>query len=174
MVVHKYGHQHGLWTASFEGSVRAYSRVGALRAYYLPIIHSTPAASSLHRAGSNDRLGTMTHDEKVAFLLDDLARKGIGRYTVAPPIYRLLWRLGIEVKPPLFASFLSLVAITGVGYGVLLGLFMWFFVWQSSPLSDVAGTAALAGVLFGLFMGLYYRWRARKLGLSRWEDYPAS
>lgn len=49
----------------------------------------------------------MTHDEKVAFLLDDLARKGIGRYTVAPPIYRLLWRLGIEVKPPLFASFLS-------------------------------------------------------------------
>jgi hypothetical protein len=116
----------------------------------------------------------MTHDEKVTLLLDDLGHRGINRYTIAPPLYRLLWRLGIELKPPHFASFWSLVAITGVGYGVLLAVIMWAFVWQSRPVSVVIGTAALAAVLFGLFMGAYYRMQARKLGLSRWENYPAA
>jgi hypothetical protein len=114
----------------------------------------------------------MTHDEKVAHLLGDLGQKGVGRFTIAPPMYRLFWRLGIKVRPPLFASFWSLVAITGLGYGILLFVFMWPFVWQTEPVSAVVGTAALAAVLFGLFMGVYYRVRAQKLGLPRWEDYP--
>jgi hypothetical protein len=116
----------------------------------------------------------MTHDEKVAHLLQELSQRGVSRYTIAPPMYRLLWRLGIKVKPPLFASFWSLVVIAGVGYGLLLGIFMWFFVWQSRSVSALVGTVAVAAVLFGLFMSLYYRWRARRLGLPRWEDYPAS
>jgi ABC-type branched-subunit amino acid transport system permease subunit len=114
----------------------------------------------------------MTHDEKVAHLLQDLGQKGVGRYTIAPLLYRLLWRLGIKVRPPLFASFWSLVVITGLGYGLLLFVLMWPFVRQTEPVSAVVGTAALAAVLFGLFMAVYYRARAQKLGLQRWEDYP--
>lgn len=120
----------------------------------------------------------MTHDEKVTRLLNDLGQRGISRYTIAPPMYRLLWRLGIELKPPHFASFWSLAAVMGVGYGVFLAVFMgastWASVRQSKPLSAVIGIAALAAVLFGLFMGGYYRMQARKLGLPRWENYPAS
>ena len=115
----------------------------------------------------------MTHDEKVARLLQDLGQRGIGRYTIAPPMYRLLWRLGIKLKPPHFASFWSLAAITGVGYGVLLALMMLALLWRSTPVSGVIGTAALAAILFGLFMAAYYRTRAHQLGLARWEDYPA-
>lgn len=117
----------------------------------------------------------MTHDEKVAYLLNDLGQRGIGQYTIAPPIYRLLWRLGIEVKPPHFASFWSLVVPLGVVFGVLWGIFMWLFVWRhSAPVGLDVATAALTGLLFGVVMALYYQWRARKLALPRWEDYPRS
>lgn len=115
----------------------------------------------------------MTHGEKVAYLLKDLGQKRIGQYTIAPPIYRLLWRLGVEVKPPHFASFWSLVAPLGMAFGVFWGVIMWFFIWrQSTPVSVAVGTAVLAGLLFGIIMALYYRGRARKLGLPKWADYP--
>ena len=118
----------------------------------------------------------MTHDEKVAFLLDDLGRRGLNRYTIAPPLYRLLWRLGLKINPPLFASFWSLALLMGVGYGAILGLIMWpLLSWQqNSPASGVFATAALAAVLFGLFMAVYYRWRAERLGLPRWDHSPAA
>jgi hypothetical protein len=117
----------------------------------------------------------MTYDEKVTFLLKDLSRRGTNPYTAAPPLYRLLWRLGIEAKPPLFASFWSVAITTGVMFGVLWGILMRFVPWQQSwPVGIAIGTAALAGALFGLTMAAYYRGLARRLALPRWEDYPTA
>ncbi len=117
----------------------------------------------------------MTHDEKVAFLLKELGQKGISQYTTAPPLYRLLWRLGIKVKPPFFVSFWFLAVTMGGYFGVFWGIFMWFVFWQQRlPVSVALESAVFAGVLFGLSMAAYYRWRAGKLGLPRWEDYPAA
>ncbi len=53
----------------------------------------------------------MTHREKDAYLLRDLGQRGIRPRIVAPPIYRLLWHLGVEVRPPHFASFWWFVAV---------------------------------------------------------------
>ena len=116
----------------------------------------------------------MTHEEKVAYLSRDLGQQGIGQYTIAPPFYRLLWRLGIEVAPPLFASFWSLATFMAVGFGVFWMIFMWFIVWPLRSPVSLAVAAALAGLFFGVIMAAYYRGRARKLGLPRWEDYPTS
>jgi len=116
----------------------------------------------------------MTHEEKVAYLSRDLGQQGIGQYTIAPPIYRLLWRLGIEVAPPLFASFWSLATFMAVSFGAFWMIFMWFIVWPLRSPVSLAVAAALAGLFFGLTMAAYYRGRARRLGLPRWEDYPTS
>ena len=117
----------------------------------------------------------MTHEEKVAYLLRDLGQKGIGQYAIAPPVYRLLWRLGIAVRPPYFARFWSLAASMAVGFGIVWGIIMWFAIWrQSASVSVAVATAALAGLLFGVIMAAYYRRQARKLALPRWEDYPAA
>ena len=116
----------------------------------------------------------MTHEEKVAYLLKDLGQKGIGQYTIAPPIYRLLWRLGIEVSPPHFASFWVLAAPMGAGFAIVWGLFMWLTLWQQRSPGLTVATAVLAGLLFGVTMAAYYRWRARKLALPRWQDYPSA
>jgi membrane associated rhomboid family serine protease len=116
----------------------------------------------------------MTHEEKVAYLLRDLGEKGISQYTIAPPLYRLLWRLGIEVRPPHFTSFGSLAALMAVAFGIFWGIFMWLTVWQQRSSPSLVGTAALAGLFFGVIMAAYYRSRARKLALPRWEDYPTT
>ena len=117
----------------------------------------------------------MTHAEKVTYLLNDLGQKGIGQYTIAPPFYRLLWRLGIEVRPPHFAGFWSLAATMALSFGIVWGIFMWFTVWQQqSSVSQSIGTTALVSFLFGVILAASYRRRARKLALPRWEDYPAS
>jgi membrane associated rhomboid family serine protease len=115
----------------------------------------------------------MTHAEKVAYLLRDLGQKGIGQYTVAPPAYRLLWRLGVEVRPPHFAPFWSLAAAMALGFGLPWGAIMWLTVWQRASVGFGVATAALVGLFFGVSMAAYYRWRARALALPRWENYPA-
>jgi preprotein translocase subunit SecG len=53
---------------------------------------------------------------------------------------------------------------------------MWLMLWrgQDMPVALAVVTAAIAGLFFGLSMACYYRWRARKLALPAWEDYPAA
>jgi hypothetical protein len=116
----------------------------------------------------------MTHKEKVDHLVDDLAKRGVGKYTAAPPLYRLLWRLGIEIPPPHFAGFWPLAIVMGVFFGVSWGLLMWFFLWRDDnmPLAIAIAASLLAGALFGVTMAAYYRWRAKKLALPPWDDYP--
>ena len=116
----------------------------------------------------------MTQSEKIKHLLEDLGNRGVSQYTVAPPVYQLLWRLGWQVRPPLFQSFIALFLGMGTFFGVFFGLLMWIVLWGSMRLG--AGVAvmesAMAGALFGLAMATYYRWKARSLGLPKWERYP--
>jgi len=116
----------------------------------------------------------MDHRQKVEHLLDDFSRRGIGRYTAAPPIYRLLWWLGLEVPPPHFAGFWPLALSMGLFFAVTWGLLMWLLLWRSEDMPIAVGivTSLLAGLAFGLIMAAYYRWRASKLALPRWDDYP--
>ena len=124
----------------------------------------------------------MTHQEKVDHLIEKLGQQGIGPYTAAPPLFRLLWRLGLEVPPPLFLGFRQLTLLMGtffgVLWGVLWGLFMWLWQWQGEIPAGVAVlttvfAAVFAGLAFGLIMAVVSRWKAARLGLpSSWEDYP--
>ena len=124
-----------------------------------------------HSCASQSERRHMTHDEKVQYLLKDLGQRGIGKNAIAPPFYRLLWRLGIEVRPPLFASFWSFAMVTGLGFGVVWGLII-AFLQQSYPASCALWTAPVGGALFGSTMAAYLRWQAHKFALPRWEDYP--
>jgi hypothetical protein len=116
----------------------------------------------------------MDHQAKVAHLLEDFKQRGINPYTTAPPLYRLLWRVGIEAPPPHFASFGSIALLMGLFFGVFWGLVMWLLVWREDdvPIAIALIMSLVAGVLFGVIMAAYFRWRARKLALPPWKDYP--
>src|SRR5262249_41677431 len=128
----------------------------------------------------SQRRTDVTHREKVAYLLTDLGQRGLQPQHVAPPWYRLLWRFGIEVRPPHFAGFWWVLAVHGglcamVAVGVTWTIHRWTGVYQhwSNVIIDLAGIALL-GVILGVSFAISYRRQARGLALPRWEDYPTA
>jgi hypothetical protein len=123
----------------------------------------------------------MAHRQKVERLIEELSQQGRGYYTVASPLFWLLWALGLEVPPPLFLGFRKLTLLMGTFFGVLWGALwgvgMWLWAWQGEIPAGIAVTvtdfaAVLAGLVFGLVMAWYTRGKAARLGIpSSWEEY---
>ena len=115
----------------------------------------------------------MTHADKLKQMYEHLPALGISPYTAAPPVYRLLWRLGVEVPPPLFTRFFPLALVMGAFFAIGWGGFMWLFFWsrESAPAGGIAVVSLAAGILFGLFMAGYIRYKANKLNLPLWSQY---
>lgn len=124
----------------------------------------------------------MPHRQKVQRLIEELGQQGVGSYTVAPPLFRLLWALGLETPPPFFLGFAKLAALMGITFGalwgVMWGVFMWLSLWQGAIPAIVAVSmtilaAVFAGLIFGVVMAWFMRRTAGQLDLpSSWEDYP--
>lgn len=115
----------------------------------------------------------MTHREKIEKMYRHTDALGIGRSTVAPPFWHLMWKLGWEVPPPLFAPFLPMALGMGAFFTVGWGLLMWLGFWSRKgfPLSAAVLSALVAGAIFGGVMAAVYRYLARKHGLPLWAEY---
>src|SRR6266851_4942207 len=123
-------------------------------------------------------INSLTHRQKVDRLITDLHKLGVSPYTVAPPLFRLLWALGFNVPPPFFLGFLTLTLLAGAFFGIpffviLWGASMWLLPRHLS-IGFAVVTYAGPGLLFGLSMAAYYRWKAARLRLPPWESYPAA
>ena len=115
----------------------------------------------------------MTHSEKLEAMKRHMTALGILQSTAAPPAWKLLWRLGVEIPPPLFLGFWHAALFMGTFFGLLWGAVMWLILWswQGMPLAFVAIGSLSAGILFGLLMATYFRYLARKHNLPAWADY---
>lgn len=113
----------------------------------------------------------MTFESRRAHALQLLAATGIWRSNYEPPMLRALWKLGMQVPPPHFVPFWTMVLFASAWFGVAWGAIMWFTNWsrQGLPLAYALIMAALAGLLFGLAMALYYARGRRKHGLPAWD-----
>ena len=114
-----------------------------------------------------------TMNQKIASYVEDMERRGVRRNTSAPPVFRMLWRLGVNIPPPLFLSFGALFVLSGSTFGLLWGIFMQLFVWRfiAVPTSFGAVGSVACGIAFGLIFAGYYAWKAKRLQLPRWADY---
>jgi hypothetical protein len=115
-----------------------------------------------------------THRQKVERLIADLGKQGVNPYTVAPPFFRMLWALGLEVPPPMYLGFMPLALLMGAFFGILWGAIMWLVQWRMwhVPPVVVVLTTVGAGLAYGLSMAAYYRRTAARLRLPPWESYP--
>lgn len=95
---------------------------------------------------------------------------GIWRMNYAPPLFRLLWLLKLQVPPPHFRSFAANALTLGGFFGGAWGLFMWTIVWHRFTSVEIALFAsAIAGTFFGIGMASYYQYGQRKHSLPNWE-----
>ena len=103
---------------------------------------------------------------KIESSLEYLVGRGVGRWSAAPPLFRLMWSLGLRVPPPHFWDGPALFVFMGGSYAVLFGLVMRVITqrWLGLP------AFALCGVGFGAAMTAHYRWSARRLRLPPWEE----
>lgn len=108
-----------------------------------------------------------SYQQRMMQITDALIAQGIDRYTAAPILYRLAWRLGLRVRPPLYQSFRTLVLSHAAWFGLGFGILMWFFFWLPGgyPLPVVLLGIVLAGIPFGLLMAASIRRKAKHLHL---------
>jgi hypothetical protein len=118
-----------------------------------------------------------SHAAKVEYLMLDLVHRGISPHTGAPPAFRFLWKIGLQVPPPLFIGFAGNTILLGTVFGFVLGLLI--LCWEHWALgrTNFAFTfllSALAGLSWGFWMAAALAWYQRRLKLDfpRWRDYP--
>lgn len=117
-----------------------------------------------------------SHAAKIECLQLELASRGVKKNAAAPPFFRLLWKLGLEVPPPLFLSFAQNASFLGGLFAVGWGLWMWawlYFCMKPVKPIPLFLMSFFAGLIFGLAMAGWVKWQNRKLKLPLWQNYPA-
>lgn len=101
-----------------------------------------------------------------------MEEKKMWRSNYAPPILRLMWRMGVNMPPPPFAPFWLNTLFFGVWFGPLWGVLMWFMVWKNQGYTgdEALILSLVTGLLFGFFMALFHYWRKKANRLSDWND----
>ena len=108
--------------------------------------------------------------EDIQRYIEELEKQGIKANTSAPPLFRLMWSFGVNVRPPLNQSFLINTLLMGVYFGIFWGVFMWLFQWRKWQLSVFSAimSSVAAGLLFGISMSFYYRWKSQRVKVPVW------
>lgn len=115
----------------------------------------------------------MRYEEKFKYAMEELAtKKAILKSSGTPPLLKLLKKMGCEVRPPHYSSFVKNALFEGLFFAVSWGLLMAIFLWspQNYPLIVWLLSSAAAGLMFGLSMAGYYKYSARKHKLSTWDE----
>ena len=117
----------------------------------------------------------MNHQEKVDRFVEDLTSRGAWKSNIAPPLWQLLWRLGVKTPPPLFLSFPKTLLIMGPVVGLLWGVIMWHLQYRDAGRTVLY--AAILSAVFALVFSVVYAgimgWMRKKYGLTTWEEYGA-
>ncbi|MGY4026310.1 DUF6404 family protein [Aeromonas rivuli] len=105
----------------------------------------------------------------------ELADKGVQALNYDPPLFRLLRRLGLRLRPPHHERFLVNALALGLPIGAFWGLLMWCFGWQHEVSPEYALRQISVFVIgVGLMMAIIFRVRRWQLKLIPWETQPCS
>ena len=113
---------------------------------------------------------------RIRAALQVMQAAGVPRQTQAPLMYRLLWRTGLVVPPPVLAGFVANAVLIGAMFGLGWGGLMWLLFARGALLSGVGvlGAAGVAGLLFGGAMALLMRWQQQRYRLPAWGEIRAA
>lgn len=125
----------------------------------------------------------MKTPDQIQEYLDVLARQGVKPRDAAPPLYRWLWRKGINIAPPFSQTFIRhFIVITSfwVGFMAIVGtlLFMllnqifgtggWIFIKSYLIQSPFYPAIGWGGIFLGLITAGYVKYRSKSLTIPPW------
>jgi hypothetical protein len=116
----------------------------------------------------------MSHSEKLEYFGRDCVRRGLAPGAYKPPVFRVLWAVGIKLPPPIFLGFLTNMTLATIYYTLGCSVLLWFIYWRYHPTSFLI--AAIWSIGMGSVFGLLVAWgtarKTRLLKLPRWSRYP--
>ena len=114
----------------------------------------------------------MSYQDKLEAAQKELNETKIWKSNYNPPIFVLLRKLGLNIRPLHYNTFVGNFLFASIWFGVVWGLLMWFTTWQpqNMPIQIALISSLSAGLLFGFFMAIYYKRSAKKNNLSNWQQ----
>lgn len=114
----------------------------------------------------------MDFEERKQKALALMASRKMWKSNYAPPLIRLLWKLGVKIPPLPFVSFWQIFGLMTSSFSVGYGLLMYLMVWRAQGMSPwfACAVSLIAGVFFGVTMALFHLWRRRANKLPDWKD----
>lgn len=83
------------------------------------------------------------------------------------PVFKTMWKIGIEIRPPHFLPFPKLVLIFSFVFSMLFTILM-FLRFRQEPLVALE-LGALLGIILGLIIASLYQQDKKKFNLPDWE-----
>ncbi len=114
----------------------------------------------------------MTASEKIDAAINYLMKRGVSGSNAAPPHYSLLWAFGAPLPPPHFQSFLGLFTFNALFFGGLFAVLALVAERHHATLEVMLLMGPSGGLVVGILCASIYRWKARRLGLPLWDDFP--
>lgn len=115
-------------------------------------------------------------ERRLAACLSDMQARGLRRGLCAPLHYRIAWRLGIRLRPPVYSGSVATWVREGLISGAEYGGFFWIGTWilggEPFGMLGVVVAAGFFGLLMGGVMWRQYYFGIDRLRLPRWEQYP--
>lgn len=114
----------------------------------------------------------MTFEQKKEHAIAIMESKHMWKSNYAPPLIKGLWKLGLKIRPLPFMPFWQSTLITGIFFGPLYGLFMWFSVWENNGMAIAVAISmsVMAGILFGIGMAIFNWWLKTHNNLPTWDE----
>lgn len=113
----------------------------------------------------------MNFDEKKSRAFALMAERNMRRSEYVPPLYRLLWKAGWKVPPPVFNPFWSNFLLSAAGFSLLIIPIMLLLNWRSVPdeWPQILRNCLQMGLIYGLLDAGHHFIRHKANRLPGWN-----
>ncbi|WP_446471170.1 DUF6404 family protein [Xenorhabdus stockiae] len=114
----------------------------------------------------------MTFEQRKARAIAIMESKNMKRSYYAPPLFRLLWKMGLKIPPLPFTSFWQITLLAGSFFELGVWVTKWLLGWQyeETSLLAIIVSCIAGGLFFGVFTAVSVRWTKTFHDLPDWDS----